>query len=160
MVPEVRQPDAAGQPSGRERSGRGTSSGPPPADEPATERPLPNLRHATSPGLAVRANDLEPYVGLRYLAKLFRFMALVIALLLLAELVTGFRQQGTAAIATLIAEASRLLVLAGLLYGAGDLVMLLIDIGHDVRATRILLGRETAHHRPPFASDERRAPGA
>src|SRR5689334_23325829 len=106
MVPEVRQPEAAGQPSGRERSGRGASSVPPLADEPATERPLPELRHAASPGLSVRADDLEPYVGLRYLAKLFRFMAVVIALLLLAELVTGFRQQGTSAIGPLIAEAS------------------------------------------------------
>lgn len=45
---------------------------------------------------------------------------------------------------------SRLVVLAGLLYGSGDLALLLIDIGHDIRATRILLGRQALHeeHQP------------
>ena len=41
---------------------------------------------------------------------------------------------------------SRLIVLAGLLWGTGDLAILLIDIGHDVRAARILLGRQVAHN--------------
>jgi hypothetical protein len=41
---------------------------------------------------------------------------------------------------------SRLVVLAGLLWGIGDLAILLIDVGHDVRATRILLGRQVVHH--------------
>jgi hypothetical protein len=39
-----------------------------------------------------------------------------------------------------------LIVLAGLLWASGDLAILLIDIGHDVRATRILIGRQSAHH--------------
>ena len=38
--------------------------------------------------------------------------------------------------------ASRLIVLAGLLWGVGDLAILLIDVGHDVRAARILLARQ------------------
>ena len=37
-------------------------------------------------------------------------------------------------------------MLAGLLWASGDLAILLIDIGHDVRATRILIGRQSAHH--------------
>jgi hypothetical protein len=60
--------------------------------------------------------------------------------------------QGTASIPTLLGEISRLIVLAGLLWGSGDLALLLIDIGHDVRATRILLGRQAIHeeqHQPP-----------
>jgi len=64
---------------------------------------------------------------------------------LIAEAVTGIMQQGSGAIPTLLAEASRLIVFAGLLWGAGDLAMLLIEVGHDVRATRILLGRQLAH---------------
>jgi hypothetical protein len=36
-----------------------------------------------------------------------------------------------------------LIVLAGLLWGVGDLAILLIDVGHDVRAARILLARQT-----------------
>ena len=105
-------------------------------------------RHAT-PAQAitgVREADLEPYIGLRYLSKLFKLMAVVLILLLVAESVTGFMQQGTTAIPTLLAEASRLIVFAGLLWGAGDLAILLIDTGHDVRATRILIARQLAHH--------------
>ena len=94
----------------------------------------------------VRDADMEPYIGLRYLSKLFRIMALILLLLLVAEVVTGIIQQGTAAIPTLLAEASRLVVFAGLLWGAGDLAILLIDMGHDLRATRILLSRQLAHH--------------
>lgn len=94
----------------------------------------------------IRASDLEPYVGLRYLSKLFKFMAIIIVLLLIAEVVTGLLAQGRAAIPTLLAEGSRLIVLAGLLWGVGDLAILLIDMGHDLRATRILVGRQSAHH--------------
>ena len=106
-------------------------------------------RRHTPPSQAitgVREADLEPYIGLRYLSKLFKLMAVVLILLLVAEAVTGFMQQGTTAIPTLLAEASRLIVFAGLLWGAGDLAILLIDTGHDVRATRILIARQLAHH--------------
>jgi hypothetical protein len=96
--------------------------------------------------MRVRDSDLEPYVGLGYLSKLFRFIAVFLAILLVAEIATGLVAQGRAAIPTLLAEASRLIVLAGLLWGAGDLAILLIDVGHDVRAARILLGRQVAHH--------------
>ena len=83
----------------------------------------------------VRSSDLEPYVGLRYLSKLFKLMGVILGLLLLAEIITGFVAQGTAAVPTLLGEASRLIVLAGLLWGVG--------VGHDVRAARILLARQT-----------------
>lgn len=90
----------------------------------------------------VRASDIEPYTGLRYLSKLFRFMAVILILLLVAEVVTGLYTQGSAAIPTLLGEASRLVVLAGVLWGTGDLAHLLIDVGHDVRAARILVARQ------------------
>jgi hypothetical protein len=89
----------------------------------------------------VRASDIEPYTGLRYLSKLFRFMAVILVMLLVAEIVTGFYTQGSSAIPTLLGEASRLIVLAGVLWGTGDLAHLLIDVGHDVRAGRILMAR-------------------
>lgn len=95
----------------------------------------------------VRASDIEPYTGLRYLSKLFRFMAIIVILLIIAEVVTGLSAQGAAAIPTLLGEASRLIVLAGVLWGTGDLALLLIDVGHDVRASRILLARQTHHLR-------------
>lgn len=90
----------------------------------------------------VRASDIEPYTGLRYVSKLFRFMAIILALLLIAEIVTGLTAQGAAAMPTLLGEASRLIVLAGVMWGTGDLALLLIDVGHDVRAARILLARQ------------------
>jgi hypothetical protein len=92
----------------------------------------------------VRATDLEPYVGLRYLSKLFRLIAIILLLLLVAEIVTGLTTQGSTAIPTLLGEASRLIVLAGALWGVGDLAVLMVDVGHDVRAVRVYLSRTTA----------------
>lgn len=89
----------------------------------------------------VRASDIEPYTGLRYLSKLFRFMAVIMLLLLIAEIATGIYTQGSASVPTLLGEASRLIVLAGVLWGTGDLALLLVDVGHDVRAARILMAR-------------------
>ena len=109
------------------------------AAPPAGRRPTPETM------LQVRASDIEPYTGLRYLSKLFRIMAIVLVLLLIAEVVTGLISQGSAALPTLLAEASKLIVSAALLWASGDLAILLIDVGHDVRATRILLGRQAAH---------------
>jgi hypothetical protein len=98
-------------------------------------------RTAGGPRMPVRASDVEPYTGLGYLSKLFRIIAIFLVLLLVLEVGSGLYQQGRQALATLLTEASRLVVLAGLLWGVGDLATLLIDIGHDVRASRILLGR-------------------
>jgi hypothetical protein len=119
------------------------TSGPEPG-EPHKDRHL--IRpHRADPAMPVRSADLEPYIGLGYLSRLFKLMAVVLLILLLSEVVTGLIAQGTASIPTLLGEVSRLIVLAGLLWGSGDLALLLIDIGHDVRATRILLGRQALH---------------
>src|SRR5687767_9471049 len=118
-------------------------------DEHDLGEPIPptTTRRGTPEALLdVRSTDLEPYTGLRYLSKLFRFMAIILILLLIAEVATGLVTQGRAAVPTLLAEMSRLIVLAGLLWGCGDLAILLIDVGHDVRAARILLGRQITHH--------------
>jgi hypothetical protein len=89
----------------------------------------------------VRATDLEPYVGLRYLSRLFRLIAVILLLLLVAEIVTGLTTQGSASIPTLLGEASRLIVLGGALWGVGDLAILMVDVGHDVRAVRVYMSR-------------------
>src|SRR2546430_735163 len=120
-------------------------------------------RHAPAnpkrdPAMPVRLADLEPYVGLGYLSKLFKLMAIILLLLLVSEIITGLVTQGTTAIPTLLGEMSRLVVLAGLLWGSGDLALLLIDMGHDVRATRILLRRQALHQTGAtgIRSEERR----
>src|SRR5262249_60422180 len=103
------------------------------------------------------SSDLEPYTGLRYLSKLFRFMAIILLVLLVAEVATGVYTQGSASIPTLLGEASRLIVLSGVLWGTGDLAHLLIDMGHDVRAARILVARVAHNSRvssSPMVTDE------
>ena len=63
-------------------------------------------------------------------------------------MITGLAAEGQAALMTLLGEATKLLLLAGLMWGGGDITMLLIDAGHDVRVSRILLGRiNSALHR-------------
>jgi hypothetical protein len=91
--------------------------------------------------MKVRDDDLEPHAGLRYIARLFKLLSILLILLLIAEAVLGIIQQGTAAIPTLLVEATRLIVFAGLLWGAADMALMLIESNHDLRATRILVGR-------------------
>jgi hypothetical protein len=113
-------------------------------------------RAASDPPIGVRAADIEPYTGLGYLSKLFRIIAVFLAVLLLVEIGMGLYREGSAALPTLMSEASRLVVLAGLLWGVGDLANLLIDVGHDVRAARILLGRQVAHANGDRSPDRER----
>jgi hypothetical protein len=89
----------------------------------------------------VRNDDLEPYVTLRYIARLFKVLAVLMGVMLIGEVVTGLMTEGQAALLTLLGEATRLLVLSGLMWAGGDITMLLIDAGHDLRVVRILLGR-------------------
>jgi hypothetical protein len=89
----------------------------------------------------VRDADLEPHAGLRYIARLFKILAVLLIVMLLFEIFIGLAQQGTQAIPTLVVEVTRLIVFAGFLWGAGDLALMLIESNHDLRATRILMGR-------------------
>ncbi|HEX7153133.1 MAG TPA: zinc ribbon domain-containing protein [Thermoanaerobaculia bacterium] len=95
-------------------------------------------------GEEVRAADLEPYVTLRYIARLFKVFAILVLVMLIGEVVTGLAAEGGAALYTLIGEATQLLVLAGLMWAGGDITLLMIDAGHDLRVARILLGRINA----------------
>jgi hypothetical protein len=61
--------------------------------------------------------------------------------MLIGEIVVGIRQDGAAALSTILVEATRIIVFAGLLWAASDLALMFIDSNHDLRAIRILLGR-------------------
>ncbi|HVG25909.1 MAG TPA: hypothetical protein VND45_17260 [Thermoanaerobaculia bacterium] len=105
----------------------------------------------------VRSHDLEPYVTLRYIARLFKVLAVLMIVMLIGEIVAGVSADATEALPTLIGEVTQMLVLAGLMWGGGDLTMLLIDAGHDVRVARILLGRINAElHRRGGSTTEQK----
>lgn len=93
---------------------------------------------------AIRAEDTEPYFALQYVARLFKIAAMVVVVALIAEIIAGLALEGAGALLPLFAEVIRGIVLASIMWGAGDLTVLLIDVGHDVRAARVLLGRLTA----------------
>jgi hypothetical protein len=110
----------------------------------------------------VRDEDLEPYVTLRYIARLFKILAVLMVVMLIGEVITGLVTEGTAALMTLIGEATKLLVIAGLMWGGGDITILLIDAGHDLRVARILLGRinnALTHEAPPVGERRTAARG-
>jgi hypothetical protein len=96
---------------------------------------------ATPRNAQVREEDMEPHAGLRYIARLFKVLAILLVLLLIGEIVMGLVQDGTSAIGTLLIQATRLIVFAAFLWASGDLALMLIESNHDLRATRILLGR-------------------
>jgi len=89
----------------------------------------------------VRGEDLEPYVTLRYIARLFKVLAILILVMMIGEVALGLMRDGARALLPLVGEASQLLVIGCVLWAAGDVAVLLIDAGHDLRVARILLGR-------------------
>jgi hypothetical protein len=97
----------------------------------------------------VRAADIEPYVALRYIARLFKVLAALIGIMILGEVVLGLVIDGRTALPLLLGEATRLLVLGCMLWAAADVAVLMIDAGHDLRVLRILLGRINARLHPP-----------
>lgn len=111
----------------------------PPGDGGETD--LEKMRR--DPG-SIRAEDTEPYIGLQYVARLFKIVALIVIVAIIAEVVAGLMYEGLGAGFNLFAEVIQGGVLAAMLWGAGDLTLLFIDVGHDVRAARVLLGRMSA----------------
>ncbi len=122
--------------------------------------PITEHRAASPAERPVRNDDLEPYVALRYIARLFKILAILMLIAMSAEIITGLLTEGRAAIPQLLGAATRLLVLAGLMWAGGDVTMLLIDLGHDVRVAHILLGRINAElHRPKDGSSPSKPAG-
>jgi hypothetical protein len=90
---------------------------------------------------AVRQSDIEPYTALRWLGTLFKSAAVFLLIAIIGEFVAGMRFEGVRSLPVLLGELARTTVLAVVLWGVGDLVRLLITVGNDIRAERILMAR-------------------
>ena len=115
------------------------------------------------PQMDVREEDLEPHAGLRYIARMFKILSVLLILLLVGEVILGLVREGSSAIPTLLVEATRIVVFACLLWGSADLALMLIESNHDLRATRILVGRINGRVQKleamQFSETRRGAPG-
>jgi hypothetical protein len=92
-------------------------------------------------GVAVREDDIEPVKGIRAVALLFRGMAALLLVLMLLQVFFAITSTVPLSVGVVFAEAVRLVIFAGLLWGAGDLAVLWVKSHHDIRATRILTAR-------------------
>ncbi len=92
-------------------------------------------------GVPVRDGDIEPTRGLHWVAILFRILSGLMVLLMIVQVVDGVTSSVSLSVGVLVAESVRLIIFAGVLWGAGDLADLFVKSHYDVRATRILLER-------------------
>lgn len=95
----------------------------------------------TLAGVPVREDDIETTLGLHWVAWLFRAMAVLLFVLMVLQIALGVTSAVDISYGVLFAEAVRLLIFAGLLWGAGALADLFVRSHHDLRATRVLLAR-------------------
>ncbi len=102
----------------------------------AEQQPVPRAG-----GSIVRQSDIEPYTALRWVSKMFKGASIFLAVALIGEFIAAIRQQGGGVLPILLGELARTAVFAVVLWGAGDLVRLFIQLGNDIRAERILLAR-------------------
>ena len=110
-------------------------------------------------GVQVREDDIEPVQGIRTIAIIFRGMAVILLLLMLLQVFFAITSAVPLSAGVVIAEAVRLIIYAGLLWGAGDLAVLFVKSHYDLRATRILMARVAHSLRPTGGSDGRLPPG-
>ena len=107
---------------------------------------IDGLRHdshdrPTMAGIIVREDDIEQVRGIRFIAYLFRGMAVLLVVLMVLQVLSGMSGAVPSSPGVLFAEAVRLVIFAGLLWGAGDLAVLWVKSHYDIRASRILLAR-------------------
>jgi hypothetical protein len=92
-------------------------------------------------GITVREDDVEPVRGIRSVVVLFRGMAVLLLLLTVVQVVLGLTSTVPLSMGVVFAQAVRLIIFAGLLWGGGDLAKLAVKSHYDLRATRILVAR-------------------
>lgn len=96
-------------------------------------------------GVEVREEDIEPQKGLHVASVVFRVASVIIFLLAVWQFAAWWMERplGGAGIGVLVGDTIRLIVFAGLLWAAGDLAALVIKAHDELRASRILLARQT-----------------
>ena len=114
----------------------------------------------TLAGITVREEDIEAVKGIRVVAYLFRGMATLLLLLAAVQIFSAVTSAVTLSVGVLFAEEVRLMIFAGLLWGAGDMAVLGIKSHHDLRATRILVARVAYMMRQMGEEDGRLPPAA
>jgi hypothetical protein len=97
----------------------------------------------TLSGVPVRDEDIERAKGLHSIARLFRALAGMLVVLTGVQIFNGITGAVATSVSGIITDAIQLLLVAGLMWGAGDLADLFVKSHYDLRATRILLGRLT-----------------
>lgn len=79
--------------------------------------------------------------GIRTVAIVFRGMAIILVLLMILQVFFAMTSTVPLSVGVVTADAVRLIIFAGLLWGAGDLAVLFVKSHYDLRATRILMAR-------------------
>ena len=97
---------------------------------------LPNID-----GVPVREDDIEPVKGLRTIAVIFRGLSIILLVLMVLQAFFAATSAVPLSPGVVVADAVRLIIFAGLLWGGGDLAVLFVKSHYDLRATRILMAR-------------------
>lgn len=96
-------------------------------------------------GMEVRDEDIDEPAALHIAGVVFRISSVVILLLAAWQAWDWFRDPppGNTGLSVIIGDTVRLIVVAALLFGAADLADVVVKGLHEMRATRILLSRQT-----------------
>lgn len=96
-------------------------------------------------GIEVREDDIETPTGIHLVSMVVRISSIVIFVLAVGQFVAWWlhRPPGGAGIGLLVGDTIRLIVVAALLWAAGELASLMVKTHYDIRATRILAARQT-----------------
>lgn len=96
-------------------------------------------------GMEVREEDIDEPAALHIAGIVFRISSVVILLLAIWQAWDWFRDPppGNTGLSVIIGDTIRLIVMSALLFGAADLADVVVKGLHEMRATRILLARQT-----------------
>ena len=105
-------------------------------------------------GVDVREEDVESSTGLDIVGVVVRIAAVVILLLAAWQAWDWLRDPppGGAGTSVIVGDTIRLIVTAALLYAAANLADVIVKASHELRASRILLARQTYLMRQVAAS--------